>query len=114
MPATQCESGNTGGRNNPGRHSQAEDVTGVIHIALGTTGSNPHGLVDRINPDPVHQGEIDHQPIVATPQPRSIVGAAAYRREKLVLPAKADRRDHIGNIGAARDQQRPLIDHRVI
>ena len=42
-------------------------VTGVIHVTLRATGSHSHGVVGRISTHPLHQGEINNQPVIATP-----------------------------------------------
>jgi hypothetical protein len=47
-------------------------------------------------------------------QARSVVAAAADGNQELVVAAEIHRRDHISDIGAARDGQRPLVDHAVV
>ena len=114
VAAAQREAGNAGRRDDPGRHGQSKRMTGMIHVALRATGSHPHGAVRRIDAHPLHQGEIDHQPVIATAQSGPVVAAAAYGGEKIILPAKPHGGDHIGDIGTASDQKRPLVDHGVV
>ena len=86
----------------------------MIHVALGAAGSHPHRAFGRIDTHPLHQGEVDHQPVIAASQSGPVVAAAAYGGEQIILPAKSHGADHIGDIGAAGDQQRPLVDHAVV
>src|SRR5262245_5234734 len=87
---------------------------GVIHAALSATGLRPHGAIPGINAHPVHPGEVNHQPVVAAPESGPIVAAAPYGREQIILPSKAHGGDDIGDIAAASDQERPLVNHAVV
>jgi hypothetical protein len=89
-------------------------MSGVIHVALRATGSHPHSAVRRIDMHPLHQGEINNQPVIATAQSGPVVTAAAYGGEKIILPTKPHGGDHIGYVGTASDQERPLVDHAVV
>ena len=43
-----------------------------------------------------------------------VVTAAADCDGKLVVAAEVHRGDHVGDVGTARDHERPLVDHAVI
>src|SRR5262245_33751087 len=89
-------------------------MCGVIHAALRATGFCAHGAVPGINAHPLHQGEVNHQPVVAAPESGPVVAAAPHGSKELVLPRKAHGRDDIGYIRASSDQERPLVDHAVV
>ena len=42
------------------------------------------------------------------------MAAAANGDRELVVPAEIHRRDHVGDVGASGDEQRPLVDHGVV
>ena len=44
----------------------------------------------------------------------SVVAAAADGDGQAVVAPEIDRGDHVGDVGAAGDQQRPLVDHAVV
>ena len=63
---------------------------------------------------PFHEGEINHQAVIATTQAGSVVTTATYGREQLLVATESHGGNHIRHIGAARDQQRPLVDHGIV
>ena len=89
-------------------------MRGVIHIALRTTSAHPHRAGCWVHTHAFHHRQIDDQPVVATPQSRSIVAAAAYGNEELIVAAEVHCRDHVGHVRAARDHERSLVDHSVV
>ena len=44
----------------------------------------------------------------------AVVAAAADGEEQAVVAAEVHRRDDVGDVDAARDQPRPLVDHAVV
>ena len=58
--------------------------------------------------------QVDDQPVVDAAEPGTVVAAAADGDRQLVVAPEVDRRDHVADVGAARDQQRPLVDHGVV
>jgi hypothetical protein len=72
------------------------------------------GAMRRVYANPFHQAQIDHQPIVAEGQSRSVVTATAYRQQKVSFPGEVHSRDHIGDVSASCDQRRMLVDHRIV
>src|SRR4029434_4731992 len=87
---------------------------GVVHIALRTARAHPHRAVCWVHIHALHHRQVDNQPIVATPQSRSIVAAAAYGDEQLIFAAEVYCRDDIGRIRAPGDHEWPLVDHSVV
>ena len=80
VAATQRKAGNAGRRDDPGRYGQSKRVTGVIHVALRATGFDTHGAVFGVDAHPLHQGKVDHQPVIATAQSGPVVAAARVWR----------------------------------
>jgi hypothetical protein len=60
-----------------------------------------------------HAGQVDHQPVVAQGAARNVVAAAAHRQRQAVVARKRHAGEHVGSAGAAHDQRRTAIDHRV-
>jgi len=59
-------------------------MTGMLHVALRTTGTGPDSAVRRIDAYPLHEGEINHQAVIAAAQPWPVVATAAYGRTRSV------------------------------
>ena len=114
VAAAERKAPNAGRRDDPGRYRQSKRMTGVIHVALRAARFRPHGAVRRVDAHPLHQGEVYHQPVIAAAQSGPVVAAAADGGEKIILPAKSHGGDHIGDIGTASDEKRPLVDHGVV
>ena len=75
---------------------------------------DPHRALGRIDPDPLHHRQIDDQAVVDAAEARPVVAAAADGDEQLVVAAEIHRGHHVGDVRAARDEQRPLVDHAVV
>jgi hypothetical protein len=110
VAATQREAGNTGRRNNTGRHGQSESMTRVIQIALCATGPRMHNAVSRIDPHALHQREINDEPVIAAPQTRPVVASPAYCDEKIILSTKPNR---TAEMTSATSAQRAIISGRL-
>ena len=87
---------------------------GVIDVAGGAAGPTRTVRLRRIDAHALHRRQVDDQSVVDAAEPGSVVAAAANGDGKLVVAAEIHRRDHVGDVGAARDQQRPLVDHAVV
>jgi hypothetical protein len=85
----------------------------MIDIAPSAAALHTHFTARWINSDALHGREVNDQAIIAGAQPGTVVTPAAHGNQQIVLTAKVDRRDHIGNVDAMRDQQRPLVNHAV-
>ncbi len=66
-----------------------------------------------IDPDAFHRGEVDDQAAIAARQPGTVVRTSAHRERQALGARVVHRADHIGDIRAAGDQGRPLVDHPV-
>ncbi|HVQ20931.1 MAG TPA: hypothetical protein VMS23_07785, partial [Terrimicrobiaceae bacterium] len=76
--------------------------------------SYSHCLGGRFHARVVDQGEVDNQAVVTHSQSARVVAAASNRNQELVLAAKIDGRDHIGDVRAAGNQPWPSINHPVV
>jgi hypothetical protein len=72
------------------------------------------GAVLRVDADRAQAREVDHQAVVDAAEAGAVVAAAADRRVEALLAAEVDRRDHVGDVDAARDQRGTLVDHPVV
>ena len=86
----------------------------MIDITGDAAGADPRRPLRRVNAHALHQREVDDQPVVDAAEPRPVMAAAADGDRQPVVAAEIDRRNDVSGIGAARDQERALIDHRVI
>jgi hypothetical protein len=66
-----------------------------------------------IEPDRLHQRQVDHQPAVAHRQPGDGVAAAPHGDLEIVIPGEADRRHDVVGAGAAGDEARAAVDGAV-
>ena len=112
--SAQRQPGNPGARDDARRHSQAEGVRRMVHIAPLAARAHQHGARGRIHPHVVDRRQIDHQAVVADAQTGRIVPAAADRNLQTIGLRHPHGGHHIGDIGALGDQPRPAIDHPVI
>ena len=113
-PSGKREPRDAGGRDDAERHSQSERVRRVIDLSGQAARGDPHGLGRRIDPYALHHRKIDNETIIDAAESGSIMAAATNGDGQILLAAEVHSRDHIGRVGAARDQMRPLVDHRVI
>ena len=112
--AAERQAGDAGGRDDAERHGQAERVGGVIDVAGRAAGLDPHGSACRIDAHALHHRQVDHQAVVATAEARAVVAAAADGDKQALVAAEVHRGDDVGDVDAARDQARPLVDHAVV
>ena len=78
------------------------------HACLGRRGARL-----RIDADPLHRPQIDHDAAVADRQAGEAVAAAADRDLEPRLASESQRGDHVGHVGAAGDQRRGSVDRPV-
>ena len=113
-PAAEGEARDAGGRDDAEGHRQAERVRGVIHVARRAAGIHPDRAARRIHAHALHLREVDHQAVVAAAEAGAVVAAAPDRDEKALVAAEGHRGDDVGDVHAARDEARLLVDHPVI
>ena len=108
------EARDAGGRDDAKGHGQSERVGGVIDVARRAASINPNGSARRIYAHALHHREVDHQSVVATAKAWAIVAAAPDGDEQALVAAEVHRGDDVGDVHAARNQARPLVDHAVV
>ena len=89
-------------------------MRGVVDVAGGAAGLHPDGPRRRVDADPAHRRQVDHQAVVDATEPGAVVAAAADGDGQAVLAPEVHRRDDVGDVGAAGDQPRPEVDHAVV
>ncbi len=114
MAAAQRQAGNARGGDDAERHGLAECVGGVVDIAGDAAGADSHRSLRRIDSDAFHHRQVDDQTVIDAAQAGPAMAAAAHGNRKLVVAAEIHRRHHVGRVGTARDDERPLVDHAVI
>ena len=67
----------------------------------------------RIDPNSLHQRQIDHQPIGADGLAGIVVTATANGHEDIVVAGEPNAGENVGGSDAAGDQSRPSVDHPV-
>ena len=113
-PSAQRQPGHAGGRNEAARHRPAKRVRRVIHVAPHAAGLDAHGLLSGVHANTFHARQVDHQAAVAAAQASAVVPAGADRRQHVVRDAELYRRNHVGHVHAVGDQRRLLVDHAVV
>jgi hypothetical protein len=111
--ATEGETGNSGGRDCPADRRQPKGLRLVIELGPEDASFSPRRPRDGIDPDPFHEGEIEHQPTVTDGITRHVVSPTADGEDELVLAGEGDRGNDIRNTGRAHDQRRVAVDHRI-
>ena len=112
--APEREAPDAGRRDDPARRGKAVLVGGPVDLAPGAAAADPDRPGLRVDLDPLHRGEVDHDAVVARPEAGPVVPAAAYGDQEVVVARKAD---HLGDVlgaCAARDQRGVPVDHRVV
>ena len=88
---------------------------GVVQVAQQRAALDPGGARDGIDADAVHRREIDHQPVVDGAQARRRCGRRrGWPARSVVVAGEVDRGDDVGDVVAADDERRVLVDHRVV
>jgi hypothetical protein len=116
VPETPAERepADAGGRDDAAGGRQSVLAGREVDLAPCAAAADAHGARLRIDLDVAQQREVDHDAVVARPQPGAVVPAAADGERQVVLARESDGPGHVLGPGAARDQRRPLVDHRVV
>ena len=112
--AAEGDAADAGGGDDAAGRGQAEGVGGMVEIAQHGAGLDAGGARHRIDADAVHRREVDHQPVVDGAQAGAVVAAAADGDGDAVLAGEVDGGDDVGHVGAADDERRMAVDHRVV
>ena len=114
VTAAQREPGDAGRREDPEGDGLTEGLGRVIDVAGRAARAHSHRPVLGVDPYALHRRQVDDQAVIDAGETRTIVASAANGDRKLVVPAEIHRRDHIGDVRASGDEQRPLVDHGVV
>ncbi len=114
VAAAESQAGNACCRDDAERDCKTEGMGGMVNIARRATCPHPHGAVCRINAHALHHRQVDDEALVDAAEPRPVVAAAADRNRQRAVTAEIHSGDDVGDIGAASDKQRPLVDHTIV
>ena len=66
-----------------------------------------------VDSDTLHRREVDHEPAVTERVAADAVAAGAYGDQQIALAGEADRRDDVGDAGAAGDAGRTAVNRAI-
>ena len=89
---------------------EAERLGLAVELAPRDPTLRAHRAPDRIDPDALHQGQVDHQPAVADAGASEAVGATAHGHQQVVVTGEVDGVEDVGHPDGAGDQARPPVD----
>jgi hypothetical protein len=112
-PPPRVQPGDAGRGNEAAGGGETEGLQVVVQLAPGGAALDPRRARHRIDPDRFHGGEIYHHAAVADRAAGDVVAGAADGDEEVVRAGEIHRTDHIGDAGAADDEIRAPVDHRV-
>src|SRR5581483_5158346 len=112
--AAEREARDAGAPDDPQGDRQPERVRGVVDLGRGAPRLDAHGARLGVHADALQQRQVDDESVVAAAEPGAVVPAAADGDEHLLLPPEVHGGDHVRDVGAARDEARPLVDHSVV
>ena len=113
-PAAEREAADAGRRDDPAGRRQPVLVGRVVEGAPGRPALGSRRPLAGIDVDALHADEVDHDGVVARPEPGNAVRASAHGDREPVLARVVHRRDDVVGVGAAHDHARPPLDHRVV
>ena len=85
----------------------------LIEAGIAALGLDPRDARRGIDPHGFHRTQVDHHPAVADRAAGDVVPAAAHRGHDALRACEVDRSANVGRAGAAHDQRRASIDHRI-
>jgi hypothetical protein len=85
----------------------------LVELAPGQPGLRLGGAGGRIDLDPLHRREIDHQAVVARAVSLGGMAASAHGDHQAVVTAPPDGRPYVIRVAAARDERREAVDAAV-
>src|SRR2546423_682950 len=74
---------------------------------------HPCALLNRIDANHTHWGQIDHQPVIRNSQPDHAMSAATHADFEAEIAGSQNRGPHVRDITTASDQPWSPVDHRV-
>lgn len=111
--AAEGEARNAGSRRDPAGDGEAECLSLVVEIPVEDAGLQANRSRRGIDTDSLHAREIQHQAVVPQGRTCDVVPAGTHGQRDIPLAGEAQRGEHVGHAGAARDSGRSLVDHGV-
>ena len=113
-PAAECEAADAGRRDDPAGRRQPVLVGCVVEGAPGRPALRSRRPLAGIDVDVLHADEVDHDGVVARPEPGNAVRSAAHGDWQSVLARVVHGRDDVVGVRGAHDHLRAPVDHRVV
>jgi hypothetical protein len=85
----------------------------MVELGPEHAGLGPRGTRDGIDPDPLHEREIEHEAGIAHRVAGHVVSPAPDGEDEFVLAGEVHGGDDVGHPGTAHDQRRVAVDHGV-
>ena len=111
--AAKGEARDAGVGDDPAHRRQAVKLRLAVELAPEHAGLGPGGARRRVDPDPLHRRKVDHEAAVAERMTTDAVAAGAHRHKQVTLAREANRRDDVGDSGAASDEGGAAVDRTV-
>ena len=111
--AAEREPGDSGRRVDAERDGKAVLLRGCVELGERDARLHARGARGGIHDDALHRRQVDHEAVVAHGIAGDVVARAFDRDQQVVRGREANRLLHLRRRGAARDQARPAIDHRI-
>jgi hypothetical protein len=86
----------------------------TVDFTPGAAAADVNRAGPRVDLDALQQREVDHDSVVAGPEPGAVVAATPNRQRQAAVTSERDRPRNVAGAGATRDQRRPLVDHGVV
>jgi hypothetical protein len=96
-----------------GGGGQPEPLGGPVEVAEQRTAADPGPAPVGVDANRAQRRQVDHQAALRHRDPQDAVAAAANPQLQVVRTAEAHRGGDVGGAGAAGDDRRPPVDHRV-
>ncbi len=97
----------------PADRRQPVELRLAVELAPEHAGLSARGARRRIDPDPLHRREVDHEAAFAERVTADAVAAGAHRHRQVSLAGEANRGDDIGHSRAAGDAGGAAVDRSV-
>ena len=97
----------------PADRRQPEELRLAVELAPEHASFSMHGARRRVDSDSLHRREVDHEAAVAQRLTADAVATRAHRYEQISLACEVDRRDDVGDAGAAGDPGWAAVDRAV-
>jgi len=83
----------------------------VAPVAAALHAGDP---LHRVDANPLHRAEIQHDAVVDRPEPGNAVRAGPDGEWEPALAGSVDADAYVGDVGRPHDRERPPVNHRVI